>query len=81
MNYDALRAKGFGEDEIGKIEGALESAFDIRFVFNKWTLGEEFCKTALASTPRDGCARFRHAETLGFSKARSTPRTCSSAAR
>ena len=30
-------------EEIEKIESALASAFDIRFVFNQWTLGEEFC--------------------------------------
>jgi ribonucleoside-diphosphate reductase alpha chain len=32
-------ARGFGEEEIGEIEAALEAAFDIRFVFNKYTLG------------------------------------------
>ncbi|MGZ5960898.1 MAG: vitamin B12-dependent ribonucleotide reductase [Rhizomicrobium sp.] len=47
LNYDALRAKGFGEEQIAAIEGALESAFDIRFVFNKWTLGTEFCTDVL----------------------------------
>ncbi|HWY61886.1 MAG TPA: adenosylcobalamin-dependent ribonucleoside-diphosphate reductase, partial [Rhizomicrobium sp.] len=39
LNYDTLRAKGFGLEQIAAIEAALESAFDIRFVFNKWTLG------------------------------------------
>ena len=47
VNYDVLRAKGFGEDQINAVEGALESAFDIRFVFNKWTLGTEFCNSVL----------------------------------
>ena len=42
LNHEALRAKGFGDAEIAKVEGALESAFDIRFVFNKFTLGEAF---------------------------------------
>ena len=35
INHDALRGKGFGDEPIGAIEAALESAFDIRFVFNK----------------------------------------------
>src|SRR3978361_714786 len=39
INYEALRGKGFGEDQIGQIEAALEAAFDIRFVFNKYTFG------------------------------------------
>jgi ribonucleoside-diphosphate reductase alpha chain len=47
LNHAALKAKGFGEEQISKIEGGLASAFDIKFVFNKWTLGEEFCKTVL----------------------------------
>src|SRR6202012_3759627 len=47
LNLDALRGKGFGEEQIGAIEAALESAFDIRFVFNKWTLTERFCSVVL----------------------------------
>jgi ribonucleoside-diphosphate reductase alpha chain len=45
-----LTKAGFGEAEIGKVEAALESAFDIRFVFNKYTLGEAFCKDTLGFT-------------------------------
>ncbi|MDO8352810.1 MAG: vitamin B12-dependent ribonucleotide reductase, partial [Aestuariivirga sp.] len=41
------RAKGFGDEQIATIESGLASAFDIKFVFNKWTLGEEFCKSVL----------------------------------
>src|SRR6202012_2349454 len=47
LNLDALRAKGFGDEQIDAIEAALESAFDIRFVFNKWTLGAQFCTEVL----------------------------------
>jgi ribonucleoside-diphosphate reductase alpha chain len=47
LNLDALRGKGFGDAEIGAVEAAMESAFDIRFVFNKWTLGEKFCRETL----------------------------------
>jgi ribonucleoside-diphosphate reductase alpha chain len=47
LSIDTLRAKGFGDEELGKIESSLESAFDIRFVFNKWTLGEAFCTGTL----------------------------------
>ena len=52
LNLDSLRAKGFGEEQIREIEAALESAFDIRFVFNKWTLGEKFCREVLKLEPR-----------------------------
>ena len=47
LNHTALKAKGFGDEQIAKIEGGLASAFDIKFVFNKWTLGEDFCKNVL----------------------------------
>ncbi|MGV2978941.1 vitamin B12-dependent ribonucleotide reductase [Camelimonas sp. ID_303_24] len=41
VNHTTLRAKGFDDAAIAAIEKALPSAFDIKFVFNKWTLGEE----------------------------------------
>jgi ribonucleoside-diphosphate reductase alpha chain len=47
INNNTLVGHGFGPDELQKIEDALPSAFDIRFVFNQWTLGEEFCKRTL----------------------------------
>ncbi|PHQ69258.1 MAG: ribonucleoside-diphosphate reductase, adenosylcobalamin-dependent, partial [Paracoccus sp.] len=47
INHTALAGHGFGPREIEKVEAALATAFDIRFVFNQWTLGEEFCKHTL----------------------------------
>ncbi|WP_108262681.1 vitamin B12-dependent ribonucleotide reductase [Mangrovicoccus ximenensis] len=47
IDHRALVGHGFGKGEIAKIEKALGSAFDIRFVFNQWTLGEEFCTGVL----------------------------------
>lgn len=47
INTTALIGHGFGARELEKIEAALPSAFDIRFVFNQWTLGADFCKGAL----------------------------------
>ena len=47
INHTALIGHGFGPRELEKIEAALPSAFDIRFVFNQWTLGEEFCTGTL----------------------------------
>jgi len=47
INHESLRQKGFGETQLRDIEAALESAFDIRFAFNKYTLGEEFCRQTL----------------------------------
>ena len=47
INPTSLIGNGFGPTEIAKVEGALAQAFDIRFVFNQWTLGTEFCTDVL----------------------------------
>jgi len=47
INPESLKAKGFTDESIAKIESALPQAFEIGFAFNQWTLGEAFCKEAL----------------------------------
>ena len=70
INCDALRGKGFGEEQIGEIEAALEAAFDIRFVFNKYTLGTKFCTEVLKlDAATMDAPDFDMLKTLGFSKA------------
>lgn len=70
INHTALAGHGFGAREIEKIEAALASAFDIRFVFNQWTLGEEFCRGTLG-IPEGKLAdpSFDLLRHLGFTKA------------
>jgi ribonucleoside-diphosphate reductase alpha chain len=41
INPAALKAKGFDEASLAKVESGLVTAFDIKFVFNRWTLGED----------------------------------------
>ncbi|WP_370281817.1 vitamin B12-dependent ribonucleotide reductase [Pseudooceanicola sp.] len=69
LNHAALVGHGFGAAELEKVEGALASAFDIRFVFNQWTLGEEFCTRTLG-IPADKLndPTFDLLKHLGFSK-------------
>ncbi len=50
VNRATLKAKGFDEEAIAKLETALPSAFELPFVFNKFVLGEEFCKERLGLT-------------------------------
>jgi len=45
INKASLKAIGFTDEKIENIEKGLDDAFDIRFVFNKWTLGEDFLKS------------------------------------
>ena len=47
LNHTALKQRGFGEVQIQAVEQQLGTAFDIKFAFNKWTLGEEFCTETL----------------------------------
>ncbi|HET7877110.1 MAG TPA: LAGLIDADG family homing endonuclease [Methylomirabilota bacterium] len=42
VNHETLRAKGFDEAGIARVEAALEGSFDISFAFNVWTLGEGY---------------------------------------
>src|SRR5688572_9351732 len=47
INHGTLKAKGFTDEAIATVEKALPTAFDIKFAFNKWTLGEAFCVSEL----------------------------------
>jgi ribonucleoside-diphosphate reductase alpha chain len=70
INHTALIGHGFGAAEIARIEAALPAAFDIRFVFNQWTLGAEFCQGTLGiPTERLADPAFDLLRHLGFSKA------------
>ena len=42
INHSTLRAKGFTDAKLEELEKTLASAFDIKFVFNKWSLGADF---------------------------------------
>ena len=70
INHSSLIGHGFGPREIEKVEAALPSAFDIKFVFNQWTLGEDFCKGTLG-IPAEKLAdpSFDLLRHLGFTKA------------
>jgi ribonucleoside-diphosphate reductase alpha chain len=69
INHTTLKAKGFTPEAIEKVEKALPAAFDIKFAFNKWTFGEEFCRNELGFTPEE-LARpsFDMLAALGFTK-------------
>ncbi len=69
VSLNALKDKGFGDEEIAKIEAGLSSAFDVKFVFNHFTLGTEFCKSKLGVTDAQlNDFDFNLLEHLGFSK-------------
>ncbi|MBB4266004.1 vitamin B12-dependent ribonucleotide reductase [Roseospira visakhapatnamensis] len=70
LTVEALRAKGFTDEALNRVETALGSAFDIRYVFNKWTLGEDICVGTLGMDPaRLDDPGFDLLAALGFSRA------------
>jgi len=69
VSFKALRGKGFTDREIDLLKENLKSAFDIKFVFNRWTLGDEFCKKTLALTEAQlSDVRFDLLAHLGFKR-------------
>ena len=69
IDHAALREKGFTDAALETIESALGEAFDIKFVFNKWTLGEDFCVKTLGLDPAKlNDVGFDILASLGFSK-------------
>lgn len=69
VNHETLAAKGFTERELDLIEEQLKNAFDIKFVFNQWTLGTEFCKETLGLTDEQlNDYTFDLLAEIGFSK-------------
>ena len=69
INPTTLKAKGFTDEKVEAINAGLESAFDVKFAFNKWSLGEEFCKNDLGFTDEQlNDMNFDMLSALGFSK-------------
>ncbi|MEL0024561.1 MAG: vitamin B12-dependent ribonucleotide reductase [Alphaproteobacteria bacterium] len=69
ISVSALKDKGFGDAELAKLESALTSAFDVKFAFNRYTLGDEFCKETLGFTDEQlNDFSFNMLEALGFEK-------------
>ena len=69
ISPSALRDKGFGDEELAKVEAAMESAFDVKFAFNRFTLGDDFCKETLSFTDAQlNDYSFNMLEALGFEK-------------
>ena len=69
VNATTLKAKGFTDEAIAKVEKALPTAFDIKFVFNKWTLGEDFIVKQLGvSADAIAAPNFELLSAIGFTK-------------
>jgi ribonucleoside-diphosphate reductase alpha chain len=47
INPEVLKAKGFTDEAIAKVEANVPTAFELPFAFNKWTVGDDFLKNVL----------------------------------
>ncbi|MCH7943288.1 MAG: adenosylcobalamin-dependent ribonucleoside-diphosphate reductase, partial [Proteobacteria bacterium] len=70
VNHARLGDMGFTKDVLDTLESSLASAFDIKFTFNKWSLGADFCTGVLgfSETALDD-PTFNMLAELGFTKA------------
>jgi ribonucleoside-diphosphate reductase alpha chain len=68
INKKILAEKGFTEQAIEAIESQMKDVFDIRFAFNKWTLGEDFLKSLGFTDEQLNDSSFDILSALGFSK-------------
>lgn len=70
INPESLKAKGFTDEALAKLEKAVEGAFEISFAFNRWTLGDDFLKNHLGiSQEQYESFSFDLLAHLGFTKA------------
>ena len=69
INHEVLRQKGFDDAALERLEGSLAQAFEIQFAFNKYTLGEEFCRQNLNFTEAQlADPAFNMLKALGFTQ-------------
>lgn len=68
VNAETLRAKGFTDADLGKIEAMLPGVFEIGFAFNQWTLGEEAMQRLGFTVEEYNGLGFNMLSALGFSE-------------
>ncbi len=68
INRASLKLKGFTDEKIEDIEKQLDNVFDLKFAFNKWSLGEEFCKTLGFTDSQLSDPNFNMLLALGYSR-------------
>ncbi len=66
VNHDSLRDRGFTDEALDTIESSLQGAFDIAFLFNAGTLGEEFVASLDISEEKLAQSQFNILKALGY---------------
>ncbi|MBS3913300.1 MAG: vitamin B12-dependent ribonucleotide reductase [Bacteroidetes bacterium] len=68
INHDTLRAKGFEDVDLEKIESEAAGAFEIGFIFNKFSLGEDTLQRLGLKPEQYNAPGFNMLSALGFTK-------------
>jgi len=69
INHETLRQKGFDDAALARMEGGLAQAFEIQFAFNKYALGDDFCREKLGLTDAQlKESNFSMLKALGFTQ-------------
>ncbi len=69
INHETLKQKGFDDAALARMESGLAQAFEIQFAFNKYVLGEDFCREKLGLTDVQLTeANFNMLKALGFTQ-------------
>jgi ribonucleoside-diphosphate reductase alpha chain len=68
INRSSLKMKGFTDEKIDDVEKMCDNVFDLKFAFNKWTLGEDFCKKLGFTEVVLNDPNFNMLSLLGFTK-------------
>ena len=71
INPETLRAKGFDEDGLARVEAALEGAFDLTFAFNCLDARRGLCRSGGSASTRPGSPEWNGnlLRALGFTAA------------
>lgn len=68
INHESLRAKGFNDADLEKVESQMAAAFEISFVFNSWTFGDATMERLGFKKEEYSAPNFNLLRKLGFSK-------------
>ena len=69
INRQSLKENGFTDEKIDAVNSQLDKVFDVKFAFNKWTLGEDFCLGLGFTEDQLNDYSFDMLKELGYTKA------------
>jgi ribonucleoside-diphosphate reductase alpha chain len=69
INAKSLKAKGFTDEVLGRVEAMLPGVFELPFAFTRWTLGDDFLRDNLGISQKQlDSAGFDVLTALGFTR-------------